>query len=161
VVAKPSAVVPEINVASANYVELGSPWPMPIEITPASAVPASSVLRLHGLPASITLSEGSRVSADTWVVPIASLPNLDLLAADGPRETSEFSLFLVEREGRWRGDARPAILTAGDPLAPPGAVGRKIARPAAAPTTVTPAPPPALDPRGSIKPAGTQDAAAE
>src|SRR4249919_3183822 len=73
VVEKPNGVVPEIVVASVNYVEFGSPWPMPIDIMPSSAVPSGSVLHVRGLPSAIALSEGSRVSADTWVVPIGSL----------------------------------------------------------------------------------------
>ena len=164
VVEKPGVVVPKINVASANYVELGSPWPMPIEISPKSAVPSRSVLHLRGLPPTVTLSEGSRVSADTWVVPIASLPNLDLVAAYGAKGKSEISLSLVTNDGRVLAQARSAILIAEEPTAPPVAVAQEVARTAAAPTTVTPvapAAPPASEFRASIKPADMQDAPPE
>ena len=109
VVEKPNAVVPEIVVASVNYVEFGTPWPMPIDIKPSSAVPSGSVLHVRGLPSAITLSEGSRISADTWVVPIGNLSDLDLLASNGAKGESEILLLLVTDDGRVLAEARSAI----------------------------------------------------
>ena len=149
VVEKPNAVVPEIVVASVNYVEFGSPWPMPIDIMPSSAVPSGSVLHVRGLPSAIALSEGSRVSADTWVVPIGSLLDLDLLASNGAKGKSEILLLLVTDDGRVLAEARsaikvwqtleePANLITGGAQPSPVTIAGEVAQITAAPAPVPP-----------------------
>ena len=98
-----------INVASTNYAEPLSRWPMPVEIGPSQWVPPDSVLHVRGLPSTVTLSEGRRVSADVWAVPLVGLSNLELLVAIGVSGKSDLTLSLVAADGSILAEARTAI----------------------------------------------------
>ena len=45
-------------------------------------IPADSILQVHGLPTTITLSSGHRVGPDSWNVPLKGLSNLELMAGE-------------------------------------------------------------------------------
>src|SRR5262249_13126600 len=62
-----------IFVPSTIYAEASEPLPLFVEIDPRQFVPPDTALYIHGLPPAVSLSEGYRVSADVWVVPIIAL----------------------------------------------------------------------------------------
>jgi glycosyl transferase family 2 len=108
-VQKLSGGTPIINVASTIYAEPLSPWPMPVEIGPSQQVSPDSILHVRGLPSAVTLSEGRRVSADVWAVPLVGLSNLELLVAKGASGRSHLTLALVGVDGNTLAEARTAI----------------------------------------------------
>src|SRR5262249_36044648 len=65
---------PMIIVAPKIDLNPSSRWPLLVEIGPPQWVPPGSILHIRGLPPAVTLSEGRRVSADAWAVPVLGLP---------------------------------------------------------------------------------------
>jgi hypothetical protein len=100
---------PIINVASTIYAEPLSSWPMPMEIGPSQRISPDSILHVRGLPSAVTLSEGRRVSADVWAVPLVALTNLELRVATGASGRSDLALMLVGTDGSMLAEARTAI----------------------------------------------------
>jgi hypothetical protein len=91
-------------------VEHSSHTPLLIEIGPPEWVPRDSTLQVQGLPSSVTLSQGRRVSSKLWAVPIAALSRVWIdVAADAAAGQSDVLLILVGSEGRHIADARTAI----------------------------------------------------
>jgi glycosyltransferase involved in cell wall biosynthesis len=101
--------VPTINVATTIYAEPMSSWPLPVEIGPSQWVSPDGALHVSGLPPTITLSEGRRVSADVWAVPLLGLSNLELLVAKSGSGKSNLALSLVAADGGILAEARTAI----------------------------------------------------
>src|SRR5215831_16755440 len=83
-----------IFVPSTIYAEASEPLPFFVEIDPRQLIPPDSVLSIHGLPPAASLSEGHRVSADVWVVPIVGLSNLEIHSTAGVSQRSDLTLTL-------------------------------------------------------------------
>ena len=83
-----------IFVPSTIYAEASEPLPFFVEIDGRQLVPPDSVLYIHGLPPAASLSEGHRVSADVWVVPIVGLSNLEIHSTAGVSQRSDLTLTL-------------------------------------------------------------------
>jgi hypothetical protein len=88
-----------IFVPSAIYAEASEALPFFVNIDPRQSVPPDSVLYVHGLSPAASLSEGHRVSADVWVVPIVGLSNLEIHAAAGLSQRSDLTLMLIRADG--------------------------------------------------------------
>ena len=88
-----------IFVPSTIYAEASEPLPFFVEIDPRQLVPPDSVLSIHGLPPAASLSEGHRVSADEWVVPIVGLSNLEIHVTAGVLQRSDLTLTLIRADG--------------------------------------------------------------
>gem|GEM_PF-1699703 len=73
---------PVVHVARVFVMEPGTEIPLPIQV---EAMPRNSFLRLRGLPANATLSEGHQIGPGAWAVPLVSLPNIRVRV---PRETT-------------------------------------------------------------------------
>jgi len=76
-----------------------APLPFFVKIDPPQLVPPNSVFQIRGLPPGASLSEGHRVSADVWVVPIVGLSNLEIQATGGFSQSSVLTLSLVRADG--------------------------------------------------------------
>ena len=100
---------PIIIVASTIYVEPSSQRPLPVEIGQPQLVPSDSVLWVRGLPAAVTLSEGRRVSADTWAVPVVGLSTLEIQVAASVSDRSNLTLTLVRADGSLLAEASTTI----------------------------------------------------
>jgi hypothetical protein len=100
---------PIIVVASMIYAEPSSSWPMPVEVGPPQSVPPDSVLHVHGLPPTATLSGGRRVSADVWAVPLVGLSNLVIHVATGVSGQSDLTLTLFGADGSILAKARTSL----------------------------------------------------
>jgi hypothetical protein len=88
-----------IFVPSRIHAEGSAPLPFFVEIDPPQLIPPDSVLHIRGLPPGASLSEGHRVSADVWVVPIAKLSNLEIQVTAGVSQRSDLTLTLIRADG--------------------------------------------------------------
>ena len=104
-----------VFVAPATYIEPSEPWPMLVDIDPPLGIPPGSVLHVRGLPPTAILSEGHRVSADVWAVPVAGLPGLEIQVAAGTAERIDLTLALIRRDGDLLAEAR-TVLTVLEPM---------------------------------------------
>ena len=91
-----SMQAPMIIAPSTIDLEPSSHAPLLIEIGPPEWVPHDSTLQVQGLPPSVALSHGRRVSSKLWAVPIAALAKVRIdVAANAPPGQSDVTLTLV------------------------------------------------------------------
>ena len=69
---------PEARIAVAQTIvaEAASQTAVQIQTGPSDAIPANSFIRLRGLPASVSLSDGYAIGPGSWAIPLQSLPAL-------------------------------------------------------------------------------------
>lgn len=67
---------PRITVAAIVPAEPASQVPLQIQVGPPNALPKKSFIRLRGLPASVSLTEGHAIAPGSWAVPLFGLPSL-------------------------------------------------------------------------------------
>jgi len=104
------AQAPMIIAPGAIDVEPSSHPPLLIEIGPPEWVPHDSTLQVRGLPSSVTLSQGRRVSGNLWAVPIAALSKVRIeVAADAAAGQSDVTLTLVGSDESYLAEARTAL----------------------------------------------------
>ena len=72
---------------------------LPIEIASAGNLPSKSFVRLRGLPAAASLSEGYAIAAGVWAVPLSALPVLEIYVPVGVTGRSELTISLVSVDG--------------------------------------------------------------
>ena len=72
---------------------------LPIQIASASNLPSKSFVRLRGLPAAASLSEGYAIAAGVWAVPLSALPVLEIYVPVGVTRRSELTISLVSLDG--------------------------------------------------------------
>jgi hypothetical protein len=127
-------VPPTITAEPASQVAL------PIEVGPAQALPPNSFVRLRGLPASVSLSEGHVVSAGSWAVPLFGLATLKASIPAGVSGRADVIVSLMSIDGVQLAEAQTALLV-GPPAAP--ASSDTGPSPAIEPKSAGPPPPPA------------------
>lgn len=119
---------PTITIAAIVLVEPTVETPMPIHVGPATALPRNSFLRIKGLPAQATFSDGHFVSAGTWALPLSSLADLKVTIPLATTGRAELQLALLAIDGSILAEARTTLaITAGtigniatqQPAAPP------------------------------------------
>src|SRR5262245_20492251 len=104
-----------IFVPSGIHAEASAPLPFFVELDPPQLVPPDSVLQIRRLPPGASLSEGHRVSADGWVVPIAELSNLEVRVTLGVSQRSNLTLTLIRADGGLLANAH-TVLTILEPI---------------------------------------------
>jgi hypothetical protein len=72
---------PRISMPSLFVVEQTSQSSFDVQIDPADAVPANSILYLRGLPPGISFSEGLPMASGAWVIPVVRLSSLKMRVA--------------------------------------------------------------------------------
>lgn len=126
---------PRITVPTSILVEPASQTSLQIQVGPPGALPSNSFIRLRGLPASVSLTEGHAIAPGSWAIPLFVLPSLKANVPAGVSGRSEIVIQLVGVDGTTLAEGRTALL-----VAPPAA----IAAPAEPPQKRTSlAPPPA------------------
>jgi hypothetical protein len=100
-----SLKLPEVTVAAP-----GTDAPLAVTVTPASAVPPKSYLRIRGIPASVTLTEGHNIAAGAWAVPLAGLPSLAMRIPKGLSGKAEIHASLVGLDGNVIDEVRATIV---------------------------------------------------
>jgi hypothetical protein len=105
-----AAQAPIMIAAPTIDVEPSSHASLLIEIGPPQWVPPDSTLQVQGLPQSVTLSQGRRVSSKLWAVPIAALSKVRIeVAADAAAGQSDVTLTLVGSDNSYLAEARTAV----------------------------------------------------
>lgn len=97
-----------ISIASTILAEPGVANPLPIQIA-GDELPKNSFIRIRGLPASATLSEGHMIAAGSWAVPLSALPTLKLTAPISESGKSQLTIALVGIDGTIWAEAKSSL----------------------------------------------------
>jgi hypothetical protein len=111
---------PTVNVAPVILAEPGVETALPIQVGPADATPPKSFLRIRGLPAAASLSEGHGISAGAWAIPLSALPSLKITAPIAATGKSEIIVSLVGVDGTVMAESRSSLVVAPAALIAPG-----------------------------------------
>jgi hypothetical protein len=96
-IAAPPAATPTIHVAPVTVAEPWAETPLPIQLVPAGLVPHGGWLKIDGLPALASLSDGHATGPGAWRVPVAALATLKIIAPTGAR--TEVAIALTTPDG--------------------------------------------------------------
>jgi tetratricopeptide (TPR) repeat protein len=130
---------PHVVVASLLKAKASALTPFSVEIVPPDNLPATSLIRIQGLPASVTLSAGQAIAAGTWAVPMLSLDNLNINVPASVAGKSELIISLIARDGTVLAEQKSALV-----IEPANVVASPSGMPVAMPTervTTTPVSP--------------------
>lgn len=101
-----------INVGTLILAEPANETPLPIQVGPADALPKNTFVRIRGLPAAVSLSEGHSIAPGAWAVPFAGLPTLRVTVPVGLSGRSEIIVALVTVEGTVLTEAKSTLVIA-------------------------------------------------
>ena len=104
------ADAPRIVVASTILAEPASQAALAIQVGPPGSVPGNTFVRLRGLPASVSLSEGYAIAPGSWAVPLFGLPTLKAIVPAGVAGRSEIIIHLVGVDGTTLAESRTALV---------------------------------------------------
>ena len=111
---QPAGGPPVITVAAIILVEPMVETPIAIQVGPTASLPRNSFLRIKGLPAQTTFSDGHFVSPGTWALPITSLAELKLTVPLATTGRADLQLALLSIEGNVLAEAHTTLaVTAG------------------------------------------------
>lgn len=109
------AQAPTIITTPTVWVAPAEETPLTISIESATQLPAQAVVVVRGMPLAARLSEGRPFGPGVWVVPLASLSRLRLLAPPEAGRT-ELSLALVTLSGALLAEKKVTLLTTLPPV---------------------------------------------
>ncbi|MBV1693734.1 MAG: hypothetical protein KGP27_04660 [Hyphomicrobiales bacterium] len=139
-----AAQQPVIAISPALFVEAGTTTPIPLRIRPIEAIEKGSFVRIRGLPAAATLSEGYVIASGVRAVPLFGLQNLSLVAPAELQGRSDITISLVNIEGVTIAEARSVLVVVAPGAAQTPATAREAPR--ITPPAPVPAQPPAPPP---------------
>jgi hypothetical protein len=99
-----------ISIASAILAEPASQVSLSIQVGPPGSLPSNSFVRIRGLPASVSLTEGHAIAPGSWAVPLFGLPALRAIVPAGITGRSEIIVHLVAMDGTTLAEARTALI---------------------------------------------------
>ncbi|MBN9261720.1 MAG: sel1 repeat family protein [Hyphomicrobium sp.] len=100
-----------LNVAPVMLAEPASRSPLPIQVGPQDALMRNSFVRIRGLPATATLTEGHAISAGAWAIPLAGLASLGIVLPVGLQQGRwDVVVALVTIEGKVLTEAKTALV---------------------------------------------------
>lgn len=146
---------PAIEVASAVTAEPGETR-LAISVTRTDGMPRGSFIRIRGLPADSTMTEGFAIAPSLWAVPLNSLGNLRIKLTSTLKADVALSIALATVDGDVLAEARSMLrpVGAGNAPPPPPVSNGTTTRAAAAIIAPPPIParPPAPAPAATIDP---------
>src|SRR5262245_25588823 len=119
-----------ISISATIVARAGSQASLEIGIVPPEALATRSFVSLRGLPEAVSLTDGHKIGAGTWTVPVTALGVLKANIPDGISGRSEIVIRLISMEGSLLATANTALV-----IEPPTMVSP------AAPTKLEPQPP--------------------
>ena len=147
---------PTIALATVIVAEPGTETLLALTVGPSDDLPRNTFVRVRGLPARVSLSDGHAISPGTWAVPLFAITNLRVIIPPGMQGRSELTLSLIDIDGGVVAEARSALVVAPAALAAPATessplrtgtiAAAQVPVPLAAPATVAPVPTPAAQP---------------
>jgi hypothetical protein len=126
---------PQLVVAPSLDIEPSVPSDFFVRVGgPQGSLPSQSYIQISGLPGSVTVTQGSKGNAGSWVVPLSALEQLKISVPTNHPAKSEFVIALVGGDGAVL-ESRTVTLYVGPgtPTAPPA-----IAAPAPVPAARIP-----------------------
>ena len=105
-----AGATPNVNVGPVIVAEPSTPTPLPIQVGPTELVPQQAWIRIVGLPASASLSEGQAIAPGLWSVPVMRLPGLSITAPAGEGTRSSVNIALVSPRGSVLAEAQSTLL---------------------------------------------------
>lgn len=100
----------EITIAATILIEPASRTQLPIEIGPRELIPRNSLVRLRGLPAGVSLSEGYAIGPGIWAIPLVALPALKANVPIGTTGHFQLIVTLVDFDGTLLAEARTTLV---------------------------------------------------
>lgn len=129
-----------ISVAPTILAEPASQAAMTIQVGPSGSLPTNSFVRLRGLPASVSLTEGYAIAPGSWAVPLFGLPSLKAVVPAGVSGRAEIIIHLVAVDGTTLAETRTAFIVGpANMIAPPDRAA--VETPPKRPNLVPPSPP--------------------
>jgi hypothetical protein len=101
---------PRIVVAPTILAEPASQAALSIQVGPPATLPSNSFVRLRGLPASVSLTEGHAIAPGSWAVPLFGLPSLKAIVPAGVTGRAEIIIHLVSVDGTTLAETRTALI---------------------------------------------------
>ena len=101
---------PRINIATEILAQPASQAAVIIRLEPSEAVPRNSFVRLHGLPPSVSLTDGFAIGPGVWAVPLFALATLNVNVPVGVSGQSNLLVTLVDVEGTILAKATSALV---------------------------------------------------
>jgi hypothetical protein len=105
-----------IKIATAILAQPASQVALRIQFEPSAALPHDSFIRFHGLPPSVSLTEGFAIGPGIWAVPLVGLATLNAVVPVGVLGQTDFLITLVDVKGTILAEATSALVV--EPAAP-------------------------------------------
>jgi hypothetical protein len=131
---------PSITVPPTIVAEPASQTALSIQVGPPERLPSNSFVRLRGLPASVSLTEGHAISPGLWAVPLVGLSALKAVVPAGITGRTEVIIHLVSVDGATLAETKTALVVGPANVISPGE--RPAGPPQRASSAVIAAPPP-------------------
>ena len=100
--------------------EPASQTALPIQIGPPERLPNNSFVRLRGLLASVSLTEGHAIAPGSWAVPLVALPTLKAIVPAGVSGRTEVTIHLVSVDGAMLAETKTALVVGPATIIAPG-----------------------------------------
>lgn len=130
---------PRVVVAPTIVAEPASQTALSIQVGPAAVLPSNSFVRLRGLPASVSLTEGHLIAPGSWAIPLFALSSLRAIVPAGVSGRSDILIQLISVDGRTLAETNTALVVGPTIIAPAEKAPDPPPRRASTPP---PAPPP-------------------
>ena len=101
---------PSITVPPTIVAEPASQTALSIQVGPPERLPSNSFVRLRGLPASVSLTEGHAISPGLWAVPLVALSALKAIVPAGITGRTEVIIHLVSVDGATLAETKTALV---------------------------------------------------
>ena len=110
---------PRINIATEILAQPASQAAVIIRLEPSEAVPRNSFVRLHGLPPTVSLTDGFAIGPGVWAVPLFALATLNVNVPVGVSGQSKLLVTLINVEGTILAEATSALVVGPDVVLAP------------------------------------------
>jgi hypothetical protein len=101
---------PRIVAPATILAEPASQAAISIQVGPPGRIPNNTFVRLRGLPASVSLTEGYAIAPGSWAVPLVGLGSLKAIVPAGVSGRTEITIHLVGVDGATLAETKTALV---------------------------------------------------
>lgn len=105
-----SAEGPRIVAPATILLEPASQSALSIQVGPPGSIPSNTFVRLRGLPASVSLTEGYAIAPGSWAVPLVGLGSLRAVVPAGVSGRAEITIHLVGVDGATLAETKTSLI---------------------------------------------------
>lgn len=87
---------------------------LPIQVTPAGALPRRAIVLIRGLPSTVTLSEGRLFESGVWGVPATDIDKVKMISMSTAVGRSDVGISIVTIDGTLLAEARTSLIIKAD-----------------------------------------------